>query len=209
MNLSCFKQLPVMGILRGIETSAVKPLAEIILEAGMQTVEITMNTQAAGKLIAAMIKSAKGKLTVGAGTVLNKEELKIALDSGASFIVMPVYIPRVAEHCLKTNIPFFPGALTPQEVYSAWKGGASMVKIFPASAFGPKYFKELKGPFNDLCLMAVGGIRIDNISEYFSCGAQAVAVGASIFNAEQIKQGEFKSIKQALAKVVKKVKESI
>jgi len=209
MKLDEFKQLPIMGILRGIEISSVRPLCETVLEAGMQTVEITMNTPQAGKLIQKMIKSAKSRLTVGAGTVLNKEELKIALDNGASFIVMPVCVPEVMQHCLKKNIPVFPGALTPQEVYNAWEQGASMVKVFPASVFGPKYFKDLKGPFVDLCLMAVGGVRGENVAEYFARGAQAVAVGASIFNLEKIKQGKFSAIKQALSKLIKQVRKSL
>ena len=207
MDIEKFKQLPLLGIIRGIEISAVKPLVDAVLQAGMQTIEIPMNTPDAGNIIKQIIKSAKNRLTVGAGTVLNKDDLKIALKSGASFIVMPTNVPEVMQYCVKHSIPVFPGALTPQEVYDAWCAGAAMVKVFPASVFGPQYFKELKGPLSDVKLMAVGGVNLENVAEYFSCGAQAVAVGASIFNLAQMHQGNFQIIESSLLALVNKVKQ--
>ena len=133
MDIKEFKKLPVMGILRGIDSSMISPLCEAIVKSGLKTVEITMNTPDAPELIRQMADAAHGRLTVGAGTVLFMEDLHKALDAGATFIVMPTLVRDVTEYCRKNNIPVFPGAFTPQEIYDAWRAGASMVKVFPLS----------------------------------------------------------------------------
>lgn len=194
MDVARFKKLPIMGILRGVESDSIEPLLETIESAGLKTIEITMNTTGAAYLIRKAVTYTKGKLTIGAGTVLDAKSLKSALDSGASFVVTPVLVDEVMKHCGKSNIPVFPGALTPLEIYNAWKAGATMVKVFPAKAFGPAYFKEIKGPFNNIELLACGGVTAQNMNEYFSNGASAITFGASVFRKEWLKMKDFKSI---------------
>lgn len=177
-------KLPILGILRGIEEKNVRPLAETFIGSGMDYIEITMNTMGAIDLIRQMIEVSKNKLIIGAGTVLTKDDLEKALGAGAKFIVCPTVVDEVIRECVLQKIPVFPGALTPTEVQKAWDMGATMVKLFPASAFGPSYIKELKGPFNSLRIMAVGGVNEKNIGLYFKSGAEAVAFGASIIKPE-------------------------
>ena len=202
MDLKKFKELPIMGIIRGAEEKHVEPLAEAIVSSGLGTVEITMNTAGASQLIRRMIKTARGRLTVGAGTVLTMDELSKALDAGASFVVSPVLVPEVVTYCVNNEIPVFPGALTSQEIYNAWEMGAAMVKVFPANFFGPAYIKMVKGPFQDIELMAVGGVSPDNIREFFSSGASAVAFGGSIFKKEWLQKGDFSSIKGSIERLI-------
>ncbi len=209
MNLTNFEKLPLMGIMRGIEKADIEPLVETVIGAGLETLEVTMNTQGAPDLIREARKASGGKLTIGAGTVLSEEDLEKALDAGASFIVMPCNIKEVIETCMKRNIPVFPGAFTPTEVWNAHKAGAAMVKVFPSSVFGPKYIKELKGPFNDVKLMAVGGVKLENIGEYFSNGASAVAFGSSVFRKEWFDKRDFKSIGSLVKKYVEEVEKHI
>lgn len=149
-----------------------------------------------------MVRTAGESLTVGAGTVLTKDDLHKALDAGASFIVSPTVIEEVLTHCLKHSIAVFPGAFTPQEIHNAWCLGATMVKVFPAKFFGPAYFKEIKGPFSDIELLACGGVSPDNIASFFENGASAVAFGASIFKGEWLEAGEFKKIGKQLATLI-------
>ncbi|HOY10107.1 MAG TPA: bifunctional 4-hydroxy-2-oxoglutarate aldolase/2-dehydro-3-deoxy-phosphogluconate aldolase [Candidatus Omnitrophota bacterium] len=184
MNLQEFQQLPVLGILRGGDKEILPALAETLVAAGLKTVEITMNTPQAVGMIRQMVRSADGRLTVGAGTVLTREDAKAACDAGATFIVSPVLIGEVADFCVNQAIPFFPGALTPQEIYQAWHAGAAMVKVFPAKFFGPDYFREIKGPFEDVALLACGGVTPGTLSAYFASGASAVAFGGSVFRRE-------------------------
>lgn len=198
MDVAAFKRLPILGILRGIRRDALEPLAAAITEGGLRTVEITMNTPGAGDLIAGMARLAGGRLVVGAGTVLDMGSLRAALDAGATFIVMPVIVEEVMEHCRRNGIPVFPGALTPGEIYRARQLGATMVKVFPSGAFGPKYFSEVKGPFNDIELLACGGVTPATMKDFFAAGASAVAFGASVFRGDWLEKNDYASIAKAV-----------
>ena len=161
-----------------------------------------MNTFGAAQLIH-KAKQAGGKgLTLGAGTVLTQEDLKSALGSGASFIVLPVLVRGVVEYCVKNKIPVFPGALSPQEIYEAHVSGATMVKVFPAKFFGPEYLRQIKGPFNQIQLLACGGVTAENLKDYFNCGASAVTFGASIFRKDWLGNKDFKAIGQAVKRFI-------
>ncbi|MCK4906932.1 MAG: bifunctional 4-hydroxy-2-oxoglutarate aldolase/2-dehydro-3-deoxy-phosphogluconate aldolase [Spirochaetes bacterium] len=202
MNVDSFKELPLMGILRGISSSQVEPLVEAVVSAGLKTIEITMNTANASDLLADMKKVSAGRLNIGAGTVLSIEDMKIALDAGAQFIVSPTLVDDVVSYCSKNSIPVFPGALTPQEIFSAWNAGAAMVKVFPSNFFGPAYFKEIKGPFDRIELLACGGVSADNLETFFGSGASAAAFGGSVFRKEWLDNGDFSSIENEIRKLV-------
>lgn len=206
MNVADFKKKPVLGILRGVEADIIAPLAETVISAGLRAIEITMNTKGAAGLISKMAACAKKRIAVGAGTVLNKTSLKTALDAGATFIVTPVFIKEVTEYCAKNKVPVFPGALSPQEIYNAWNAGATMVKVFPAGCFGPEYFQEVRGPFNDIELLACGGVTPENMSDYFDSGASAIAFGASVFKKEWLTKKDFVSIGDSVKKYLAGVK---
>ncbi|MGE5279521.1 MAG: bifunctional 4-hydroxy-2-oxoglutarate aldolase/2-dehydro-3-deoxy-phosphogluconate aldolase [Deltaproteobacteria bacterium] len=198
MDAARFRKRPVFGILRGIAPDILEPLLETLLAAGLDTVEITMNTPDAAGLIRRAAAFAPKRLTVGAGTVLDAKNYQTARDAGASFIVMPTLEADVMARCVQDGVPAFPGALTPTEIYRAWRAGATMVKVFPSDVFGPAYFKALKGPFRDVELLACGGVTPENIKEYFAAGAAAVSFGAGIFRKEWLARGDFKSIGEAL-----------
>ncbi len=192
-----------MGILRGVSKDTIEPLLEEVYSSGLETIEITMNTLDAADVIQKAVSVSAGRMMVGAGTVLNIESLKVALSAGATFIVMPTLVNDVAEYCFENNIPFFPGALSPQEILNAWNAGAAMVKVFPVKFFGPEYIKELKGPFNNIELLACGGVTPDNLNKYFNCGASAFAFGSSIFKKEQLDSLDFKEIAYSISEYVR------
>jgi 2-dehydro-3-deoxyphosphogluconate aldolase/(4S)-4-hydroxy-2-oxoglutarate aldolase len=202
LKVSEFKQLPILGILRNITSDVLEPLIETIESSGLKTIEITMNTKGAPELIRKAVALSKKRLTIGAGTVLDMKSLRSALDNGATFIVMPVLIKDVLAYCVKNKIPAFPGALTPQEIYTAWQSGATMVKVFPSNFFGPGYFKEIKGPFNDIELLACGGVTPENMKAYFSSGASAISFGASVFKPDWLAKKDFSSIGQSIKKYI-------
>ncbi|MFH1691977.1 MAG: bifunctional 4-hydroxy-2-oxoglutarate aldolase/2-dehydro-3-deoxy-phosphogluconate aldolase [Candidatus Omnitrophota bacterium] len=202
MDVARFKQLPLMGILRGIKADVLEPLLETVIKCGLETIEITMNTPQAPSLIHQAVQFSGGRLVVGAGTVLNRDSLKSALEAGASFIVTPVFNEEVFVCCRKNNIPFFPGALTPTEIYRAWEYGPAMVKVFPSKFFGSAYFKEIKGPFENIELLACGGVSPQEMGVYFSNGASAVAFGASVFNKEWLQNRQFDLIGEKIRSYV-------
>ena len=127
------------------------------VSAGLGFLEITLNTENAPKLIE--IASRDFDLCIGAGTVLNLSQAKLAINSGARFLVSPSLNVEVGKFCYEEKLPYFPGAFTPSEIESAWNAGSAMVKVFPASQLGPKYFKDVLGPFPEIKLMAVGVVR--------------------------------------------------
>jgi 2-dehydro-3-deoxyphosphogluconate aldolase/(4S)-4-hydroxy-2-oxoglutarate aldolase len=186
--------LPILGILRGIKERDIEPLAEVCIKCGLDYLEITMNTEHAPNIISKMINVSRGKIIIGAGTVLSSYDLELALNAGARFIVCPSINSELIKRCVDQKVPVFPGALTPTEVQHAWDKGATMVKLFPASLFGPSYIKELKGPFDKIKIMAVGGVTENNIYTFFENGADAVAFGSSIFNLEWMKDNRYENI---------------
>ena len=198
MDFARFQKKPFMGILRGVDEKVVEPLVEAVVDSGLQTIEIAMNSAHAAAVIRLARRVSGNRLMIGAGTVCSKQTLQEALDAGATFIVLPVLVAEVVEYCAARKIPVFPGALTPQEIYRAWNAGAAMVKVFPAKMFGPAYFKEVKAPFNQLKLLACGGVTPENKNEYFSQGADALAFGGSIFKKELMREGKFLSITQRI-----------
>ena len=202
MDLANFKKKPILGILRGVESGILEPLIEAATSAGLETLEITMNTADAQELIRKAKSICKNRLALGAGTVLTMQDLKLALQSGANFIVMPVLVNEIVEYCVSRKIPVFPGAFTPQEVFEAHNAGASMVKVFPAKFFGPEYLRELKGSFNNIELLACSGITPDNLKDYFANGASAVSFGASVFRKDLLAKRDFQTIAQEVRRFI-------
>jgi 2-dehydro-3-deoxyphosphogluconate aldolase/(4S)-4-hydroxy-2-oxoglutarate aldolase len=210
MNLKRFAKKPVLGILRGAQLDQIEPLVKIAMQAGLEALEITMNTPHASRLIAKAVTSATTlsstskkagsthPIMLGAGTVTTLSSLKDALAAGATFIVMPTIEKEVIKYCARRGIPVFPGALTPNEIFQAWNLGATMVKIFPAKFFGPQYFKEIKGPFNQIKLLACGGVTPQNMQDYFNCGADAISFGASVFKPQWLAAKNFGAIKKSI-----------
>ena len=204
-DLHRFELAPVIGILRGVKEESLQGVAEASIAGGLRFLEITLNTADSLHLI----KKATEQfidLTVGAGTVLSVEEAKKAFDSGAKFIVAPDFEEEVAAFCVENKLAYFPGALTPTEIQRAWKSGATMVKVFPASQMGPEYFKQIKGPFDKIKLIAVGGVNPGNIKKYLGAGADAVALGGSIYSVERMENGRFSEIQKDIEKFMFEVK---
>lgn len=202
MDVARFKRLPVMGILRGGDTDVVAPLVETLVAAGLETLEIAMNTPDAAAMIRRAVDVAGDRMMIGAGTVITSDRLRAALDAGAGFVVLPTLVADVVAEARKRSVPVFPGALTPQEIHNAWLAGATMVKVFPAKLFGPGYFAEVKGPFDQIELLACGGVGAGNMSEFFAAGADAVAFGGSVFAAPLLAERRMDEIAAKVAGLI-------
>lgn len=209
MDLSEFRKTPALGILRTKGNVPVEDLIECVISSGLRTMEIAMNSDNATGIIRRALRVARGRISIGAGTVIDMVTLKTALDSGATFIVSPTLVDDVMEYCVKHSIPAFPGAMTPLEICNAWKSGAAMVKVFPSSVLGPGYFKEIKGPFADIELLACGGITTDNIRSYFSSGASAIAFGGSVFRKDLIDAGRFSAIETLIKDLLSRINQAV
>jgi 2-dehydro-3-deoxyphosphogluconate aldolase / (4S)-4-hydroxy-2-oxoglutarate aldolase len=198
--LDALRKNPFLGILRGIPLSHVPGIAKACHLAQISFLEVTMNTLGAPQIIGAL-RHACGSLgiEVGAGTVRTLEEFHIAHEAGAQFMVSPGFSRAVVEECSRHKLPCFPGALTPSEIQTAYEAGATCVKVFPVKSMGgPAYIKELRGPFQEIPLLACGGVDPKNAAEYFSAGVDAIAFGASIFRADWLQKEEYTKITSAI-----------
>jgi 2-dehydro-3-deoxyphosphogluconate aldolase/(4S)-4-hydroxy-2-oxoglutarate aldolase len=190
-------KIPVIGILRGISADQFGPLMQAAFAAGLQAIEVTMNTPGAAGIITAHRDRVPAGKYLGMGTVRNLEEAGQAFEAGAMFFVTPNVDPEVIEFARNKDIPIIAGALTPTEVYRAWEAGAVMVKVFPCRSLGgPRYIRELRGPFEHIPLVAVGGVTIENGREYLQAGASALGTGISLFGEQEVKAGDWGAVRK-------------
>lgn len=155
---------------------------------GLDALEITMNTPG----VIEMLKKNRSRVPdgkyLGTGTVCTRDEAERAADAGAMFFVTPIVDTFVIALARSRKIPVIAGAFTPTEIFSAWNAGASMVKVFPCNPLGPGYIRDLKGPFNAIPLVAVGGVTVENAPDYFHAGVQAVGVGDALFGKKALER---------------------
>lgn len=199
-TVSRLREVGIIPIIRASSADAVVPVAEALLHAGLPVCEITMTVPNAIEAIGAVAKRFPGKVLVGAGTVTDAETARRAVDAGAEFIVTPCLVPDVIEAAHRANVAVLPGALTPSEVFEAFRLGGDMVKVFPAqSVGGAAYLRALRGPFPDIPLVPTGGVTLENMAELFRAGAAAVGVGSELISKDALARRDYAAI-GALAK---------
>ncbi|RIV22555.1 bifunctional 4-hydroxy-2-oxoglutarate aldolase/2-dehydro-3-deoxy-phosphogluconate aldolase [Fibrisoma montanum] len=189
-----FTQAPIVGIVRNLPADVIRQLLPVYREAGLTTIEITMNTPGAVDCIRQARQQYPNDLNIGAGTVCTPDDLEQALDAGAQFIVTPILDESVIRTCVDRGVPVFPGAFTPTEIYRAWTLGAPMVKVFPTTTLGPAYIKDLKGPLPQVRLLPTGGVSLSTIRQFFDAGATGVGVGSHLFDAALIKARDWNGL---------------
>jgi 2-dehydro-3-deoxyphosphogluconate aldolase/(4S)-4-hydroxy-2-oxoglutarate aldolase len=198
-----FSRVPIVGIIRHIALDDVAQLLPLYKAAGLTTVEITMNTPGAVDMIRHALAEHGDGLNIGAGTVCSASDLELALGAGAQFIVAPIINEEVIVPCVQKNIPVFPGAYTPTEIYRAWKLGADMVKIFPATS--PNYIKEIKAPLGQIKVLPTGGINLDNFTNFLDAGASGLGMGSQLFDKKLIAGKNWKGLSDHFAGFVAKL----
>ncbi|RKN85421.1 bifunctional 4-hydroxy-2-oxoglutarate aldolase/2-dehydro-3-deoxy-phosphogluconate aldolase [Paenibacillus ginsengarvi] len=195
-GLSEIQRTRIIAILRGVKEADIEPLAEALLAGGITVLEITLNTPGAPDMIRRLQATHGDRLFIGAGTVLDMDDLQLALDAGASFIVTPNTDEDVIRRCRDQGVPIYPGAMTPSEIVRAWKAGATAVKLFPSASLGLEYIKELQGPLKHIPMVAVGGVNTDNIADFIRTGCHAVGIGSYVINLKEICEGNFDWVKE-------------
>jgi 2-dehydro-3-deoxyphosphogluconate aldolase/(4S)-4-hydroxy-2-oxoglutarate aldolase len=168
----------VVAIGRGLPAERIERIAEGLVAGGIRAFEITLNSPDAFGAIAALADRWGERLLVGAGTVLDVDEASQAVDAGARFIVSPHTEPALIEWAGTRGLAVFPGAFSPTEILTAWRAGATAVKLFPASVAGPAFVREFRGPFRDIPLIATGGMTIESAPAFLGAGAIAVGIGS-------------------------------
>lgn len=182
-------------------------VAEALLAGGVEAIEVTFTVPAAHKVIERVAEKLGDRICLGAGTVLDAETARIAILSGAHYVVSPHTNFDVITMCRRYSKPVMPGALTPTEVVNAWQAGADVVKIFPSDLTGPGYLKALRGPLPHIRLMPTGGVTLETANEFLKAGACALGVGSALVDPKVVAAGDFKKIEDLASKFAKIVKD--
>ena len=170
------------------------PVAEALIAGGVTILEITLTTPGAIDAIRTMRDRGVGDLLVGAGSVLTAEQAEQAVLAGASFIVSPVTDLAVRDVAHTHGVPWLPGAYTANELLTAHRLGADIVKLFPADALGTKYLSAVLAPMPFLRLMPTGGVVPGNVGEWLRAGAVAVGLGSALVDPALVAAGDLASI---------------
>jgi len=198
-------KVPVIGILRGIGADDFSSLMQASFSGGLQAIEVTMNTPGAEEIIIANREKVPAGKYLGMGTIRNLGEAERAYKAGAMFFVTPNIDLDVIAFAGSKDIPVVAGALTPTEVYRAWDAGAAMVKVFPCRALGgAQYIRELLGPFDHIPLVAVGGVTIENVTEYLRAGANGVGIGISLFGEQAVAAKDWDTVRQNVSQFIQR-----
>lgn len=204
-GLQQIKKTRLIAIARGVKREQIVPAAEALLQGGITVMEVTLNTPDAFMMIQDLQERLGDRMYIGAGTVLDSDDAQEAVRAGASFLVTPNTDEDVIRYAAKEGIPIFPGAMTPTEIVRAWKAGATAIKIFPSSGLGLPYLKELMAPLDRIPMIAVGGIREDNVRDYLDIGCYAVGVGGSLISLKEIDNGNYNALRDKAVRLTRQI----
>jgi 2-dehydro-3-deoxyphosphogluconate aldolase/(4S)-4-hydroxy-2-oxoglutarate aldolase len=197
----------IVAVVRADSADQAKRIADACMEGGIAAIEMTFTVPYAHKVIEEMAKTYKPEeIILGAGTVMDSETARIAILSGAQYIVSPYFNLDTVKLCNRYRVPCMPGAMTIKEVVEAMEAGADIIKIFPGEAFGPKIIKAIKGPIPYAKMMPTGGVSIDNVDQWIKAGAVAVGAGGAL--TAGAKTGDYASITTIGKQFIAKIKEA-
>ncbi|MDQ3696039.1 MAG: bifunctional 4-hydroxy-2-oxoglutarate aldolase/2-dehydro-3-deoxy-phosphogluconate aldolase [Chloroflexota bacterium] len=198
----------VVAIVRLDDLSAAEPLARALIRAGIGAIEFTFTNRRAAGVIERVREAVGDQIAVGAGSVLDPETGRIAILAGAEFLVTPALSLPVIELANRYAIPTVIGAFTPTEIVTAWQAGATYVKVFPATAVGPQYLKDVRGPLPHVRLIPTGGVGPDNAAAFIRAGAAAIAVGSSLVDAKTVAGGNWDVIEERARRLLDIVRDA-
>jgi len=205
--ISRIKESGLVAVIRAENSEQAAKITDACIEGGVAAIEITFTVPGAHNVIEDLAKKySSGEIIIGAGTVLDPETARIAILSGAQYVVSPCLNVDTVKLCNRYQIACMPGAMTIKEVVECMEAGADIVKIFPGELFGPKIIKSIKGPIPQAQLMPTGGVSIDNVAEWIKAGAVAVGVGGSL--TAGAKKGDYASITALAKQFMEKIREA-
>ncbi len=197
-------QVPLIAIIRQRAAAPLESIVHALRNGGLTAIEITLPTPGSLEAVAACKKDGHGG-AIGVGTICSADDARRAIDAGAAFLVTPTLDLATIDVAVKAKVPIFPGAFTPTEILTAWKAGASAVKVFPAAPLGPGFIRDLRGPLPDIPLVPTGGIDLDNLADWFDAGAVAVGIGSSLLRRDLIESGDWTALTALAARWTQRV----
>lgn len=196
-----FAEMPLVAILRGVRAVEVVAIAEALLEAGVKLVEVPMNSPDPLDAIAAL-KAMEGKMLWGAGTVLRAGGVDAVVQAGGRLIVAPNTEPAVIRRAIERGATPMPGFATATEAFCALEAGATHLKLFPASTYGPGHIKALKAVLpSEAVILPVGGIGPGDMAGWWAAGARGFGLGGELYKPGMSAQAVHDRAAQAVAAV--------
>ncbi|KYZ76834.1 ketohydroxyglutarate aldolase [Anaerosporomusa subterranea] len=195
----------LVAVVRAENSEQAIKIADACAAGGIAAIEITFTVPGAAKVIEDLAKVYQsGEIIIGAGTVLDPETARIAILSGAQYVVSPSINLDTIKLCNRYQIPIMPGAATIKEIVEAMEAGADIIKVFPGEAFGPSFVKAVKGPLPQAPLMPTGGVGLDNVADWIKAGCVAVGVGGNLTGGA--KKGDYQSITDIAKQFIEKIR---
>lgn len=205
--LNRIQESGIVAVVRAESAEQAIQIAEAVKAGGVDAIEITMTVPGAVDVIRELAQTYQNhEILIGAGSVLDSETARACLLAGAEYIVSPSFDAETIELCNRYQKVVMPGAMTVTEVINAMEAGADIVKIFPATLFGPKIIKAIKGPVPHAPLMPTGGVNLDNVAEWVKAGSLAVGVGSDLTRGA--KTGDYEQVTETAREFVKRIKEA-
>ena len=197
----------LVAVVRAKNAEEAIKISDACLAGGCSSIERTFTVPGANKVIEALAaKYQNGEMLLGAGTVLDAETARMAILSGANYVVSPAFNAECAKLCNRYRVPYIPGCMTITEVITAMEAGADIIKIFPADLFGPKIIKDIKGPLPQAKMMPTGGVDVSNVDQWIKAGAVCVGAGSSL--TAGAKTGDYQKITDTAKEFIAKIKEA-
>ncbi len=201
------RETGLVAVVRAETEDKALRITEACLAGGVPAIEITFTVPGAHKVIEGLAKRfSDEQIILGAGTVLDPETARIAILSGAKYIVSPSFNADTVKLCNRYRIACMPGAMTIREVMDCLESGADIIKVFPGELFGPRIIKSIKGPIPQAELMPTGGVTVENAADWIKAGAVALGAGSSL--TAGAKTGDYQKITETAKVFIERIKEA-
>ena len=199
------EQLGIVAVIRVKDPDTVRGIVSALAAGGVRALEVTMTVPRAVDLIRELAPRIPDGFLLGAGTVTDAATARAVIDAGASFVVGPVFRLDVLAACHERGVPAIPGCFSPTEILDAHEAGADIIKVFPATALGPQFIKDVRAPLPQVKLMPTGGVTVENAGDWIRAGAVAVGLGSALVDAAAAESGRFEVITSRAERAVANV----
>jgi len=195
-----------VAVIRMTDAAKLAQAAAALRKGGVTALEVTMSVPGAVEIIRAMARDKEPGVLVGAGTVLDAGTASDVIAAGADFVVSPITDGDMIMACREAEILVVPGAFTPTEIVAAWRAGADIVKVFPATSLGPQFFRDLRGPLPQIRLMPTGGVTLENAREFLAAGACCVGIGTALLDKKLIDADDWEGLASRARRLVESLR---
>lgn len=206
--LTKLRQQGVVAVIRGETLEEGINISKACIQGGLKAIEMAYTNANASQIIKELntMYQEDEDVFIGAGTVLDAPTARNAILAGAKYIVSPSFDQETAILCNRYGIPYIPGCMTIKEIITAMEYGSEMIKLFPGSAFGPGYIGAIQSPLPQVSIMVTGGVKLDNVKQWFDAGVDAIGVGGELNKLGA--QGQFDEVTQVASQYVQAAKEA-